>query len=338
MRLLLAALAVWLPAAAFAEGEIALVRRAVDEHILPGYAALSSATATLDQAARADCAPGSPDLRASYDAAFDAWMGVSHLRFGPSEIDNRAFALAFWPDERGATPKTLAGLIADADPIVDDPAAYGEVSVAARGFFALEMMLYDPQFTESDPDYSCRLIRAIAGDIALTAAFIETDWKEGYAELITSPGQENPIYFTELELLQALYNALMSGLEFTADRRLALPLGTFERPRPTRAEARRSGRSLRNVAHSIEATGDLAEILAGDLPPARRAPLAEAIGHAEREAAGLGDPVFAGVETPTGRLRVEILQQAVNGIRDAARTVIGPALGVSQGFNSMDGD
>lgn len=31
MRLLLAALAVWLPAAAFAEGEIALVRRAVDE-------------------------------------------------------------------------------------------------------------------------------------------------------------------------------------------------------------------------------------------------------------------------------------------------------------------
>ncbi|HBR37591.1 MAG TPA: peptidase M75, partial [Sulfitobacter pontiacus] len=55
--------------------------------------------------------------------AFDAWIAVSHLRFGPSETDNRAFALAFWPDSRGATPKTLAGLITDADPVGRDPQA-----------------------------------------------------------------------------------------------------------------------------------------------------------------------------------------------------------------------
>lgn len=79
----------------------------VQGHVLPGYRALSTTAADLEQAAAADCSPESPELRAAYGAAFDAWVGVSHLRFGPSEVDDRAFALAFWPDPRGSTPKAL---------------------------------------------------------------------------------------------------------------------------------------------------------------------------------------------------------------------------------------
>jgi len=42
-----------------------------------------------------DAARGEVD--AAYHVAFDAWMSVSHLRFGPSEADDRAFAIAFYP-------------------------------------------------------------------------------------------------------------------------------------------------------------------------------------------------------------------------------------------------
>ena len=59
---------------------------------------------------------------------------------------------------------------------------------------------------------------------------------------------------------------------------------------------------------------------------------------AQTLAIALHDPVFAGVETPGGRLKVEILQQAIHAIRDAALTEISPALGVSLGFNAADGD
>lgn len=332
-------LALWPLAAAAAGGDdLDLVAKAVDVQILPGYQTLAAAAAELDAAAAEDCDPEGETLRDAYNSAFDAWIGVSHLRFGPSEMDNRAFALAFWPDDRGASRKTLAGVIREEDPMVDDAESFGNVSIAARGFFALEMMLYDGSLSEADPGYSCRLVRAITRDIATTAAAIEADWDPAYAELILHPGPENPIYLSDLEALQELYKALMTGLEFTADSRLGRPLGTFEKPRPKRAEAWRSGRSLRNVQISIAATSALAEILASDVPEETRAPLNVAIERAGRLAGRLNDPVFTGVETPTGRLRIEVLQQAVNDVRDASQAVIGPALGVSQGFNSLDGD
>ncbi|MEM6371485.1 MAG: imelysin family protein [Pseudomonadota bacterium] len=96
------------------------VRAIVQDHILPRYETLAMQTAGLAQSAVRDCSPGSTDLVAAYHGAFDAWVEVSHLRFGPSEQADRAFALAFWPDPRGSTPKAPATLIRDADPIVDD--------------------------------------------------------------------------------------------------------------------------------------------------------------------------------------------------------------------------
>jgi uncharacterized protein len=318
--------------------EIAVASLAVEGQILPGFGALAEKAEELKAAAAADCSPEAASLRQAYHATFDAWMDVAHLRFGPSEADNRAFALAFWPDSRGATPKTLAGLIAAQDPIVDNPEDFARVSIAARGFFALDAMLYDESYAAEDPDYACRLTQAIAADIARTTGEIDAAWDPDYAAILTQPGPDNPVYFSGQESVQELYKALLTGLEFTADQRLGRPLGTFERPRPARAEAWRSGRSLRNVELSVAATGELAGLLASGLPEERRAPLEIAIERALRLAGRLDDPVFAGVEDPTGRLRVEVLQQSVNDVRDAAEAVIGSALGVSQGFNSLDGD
>ena len=52
----------------------------------------------------------------------------------------------------------------------------------------------------------------------------------------------------------------------------------------------------------------------------------------------LDDADFAGVATPEGRLKLEILQNAVRGVRATALTEMAPALGVGIGFNSQDGD
>jgi uncharacterized protein len=336
-RLLIVLAFSW-PLAAAAQQDLAIVHKAVEEHVLPGHRTLAKEAAALDAVAARDCAPQSATLRKAYNATFDAWMGVSHLRFGPSESENRAFALAFWPDSRGATPKTLAELIATEDPIVDDPEAFSGVSIAARGLFALELMLYDESLSATSPDYACRLTRAIAHDIARTTEAIQAAWNPAYADILMKPGPDNPVYFSEREALQELYKALMTGLEFTADQRIGRPLGTFERPRPTRAEAWRSGRSLRNVTLSIEATGALAQILASTLGEAERTTLNTAIAEALEEADGLEGPIIESVTDPAGHLRVEVLQQSVRTLRTASQSTIGVALGVSQGFNSLDGD
>lgn len=337
MRIAVILTVLGLPFGASAEGKSEIIAAIVDSHVLPGFERLAVETRALDAAAQATCDPEDADLRARFGSAFDAWIGVSHLRFGPAETDNRAFGVSFWPDTRGAIPKTLNGLIAAEDPVVRDPGAFATVSVAGRGFYALEFLLYDPAFAPGDAEgYSCELLHAVTADIARTAAAISDDWTNAHAAVILSPGPGSP-YQDEDEALRALYTALTTGLEVTSDARVGRPLGTFERPRPKRAEARRSGRSLAHVVLSLEALRELGVMLASPVPEdADR--LDAAFVAALDSAARLDDPVFAGVSDPQGRFRVEVLQQRIDEIRIAAGETIAPSLGISAGFNSLDGD
>ena len=310
----------------------ASVESAVETQILPGYAAFAARTDQLAQAAVETCDRDA--LRPAWNEAFDAWLGVSHIRFGPVEEGGRAVAIAFWPDTRGATPQALSKLIEARDESIASPEGTAQLSVAARGLYALEYLLYDPQF-ETGGDYACRLTAALAGDLARIAANVDHEWRDGFAATVLSAGEPgNAVFLGPDEAAQAMFTSLMTGLEFTADQRLGRPLGSFERPRPTRAETWRSGRSLRNVQLSLEALHDFALSLA-DAP----LPLTEAaFARATELAAQLDDPVFAGVAEPQERLKVEILQQAVRAARDAAGAELGAALGVGTGFNSADGD
>lgn len=330
MRKLIAALAVCV--ATQATAEMPDLRAIVDDYVLPGYEALATDSATLAAVAEKECAPDSPALRAAYHDAFDSWVKVSHMRFGPSEQGDRAFALAFWPDSRGATPKALATLIRDADPVVETADGFATVSVAARGFYALEFLLYDPDLGVADASgYHCALVRAVTKDIARNASAILGGWRDGYADLMAEPG--NDTYRSETEAAQQLFTALSAGLEFDADTRLGRPMGTFERPRPNRAEAHRSGRSLRHVILSLESMRRLAALLSGG-DPALDADFDRTISRAR----DLDDPVFAGVSDPQGRFRVETLQQEIRSIRQRLAEELGPRLGIAAGFNSLDGD
>lgn len=310
------------------------VREAVEDHALPAFAGFTAGARALADTAAQDCTAEA--VRPAFHAAFDAWLGASHLSFGPVEQQGRNLAIAFWPDTRGMVPAALARLIADEDAAVDDPDAFAEVSVAARGLFALEHLLYDPAYEGyADGSYTCRLVAATATDLARMAAEVETEWRETEAPLLLDPaGSADRRYLSEKEVQQQFYTALQAALEFDADTRIARPLGTFDRPRPTRAEARRSGRSLRNVTLSLEALRDLARALSDQPIPVTEAAFATAL----ETAADLDDPVFAGVEDPAGRLKVEILQQRIDAVAAAVAGEIGDQLGVTEGFNSADGD
>lgn len=308
---------------------LAGVPEAVTQQILPGHAAFSAATRALDRAAAADCTPDG--LRAPWNAAFDAWMAVSHMRLGPAETEGRALAIAFWPDPKGTGARVMARMMQDADPALTDPARFAEVSIAARGLFALERLLHDPAFAG---DYACALTRATAADLARMAADLEADWRTDFAPLILSPGAPgNTRFLTEAEARQALFTQAVTGLEFTADQRLGRPLGSFDRPRPERAEARLSRRSQRNVELSLAALERLALALVPDSPRTRAG-----FAQVRRQAARLDDPALDGVADPARRLKIEILQQRMHALRDTMLTEVGGALGVSVGFNAADGD
>jgi predicted lipoprotein len=320
-----------------ANAQTTIIDDIVDEHILPRFQTLAETSAHLATTAQNDCAVTSQALQNAYSDAFDTWVRASHLRFGPTEVDDRAFALAFWPDSRGATPRSLTTLLTEQDPVIASPEDFAQVSIAARGFYAMEFLMYDETLSNmGDEDDRCTLVQTVTTDIATTSAAILEGWQTDYAARLKSPDTSST-YRSDEEVLQELFKALVTGLQFTSETRLGRPLGTFERPRPTRAEAWRSGRSARHVELSLAVLNDLAFRLSSD-----NAELSERIETSFEVAATLlselDDPIFAGVGDPQTRFKVEVIQQSIYNIQAVVRDELGPTLGVAAGFNSLDGD
>ena len=320
LRALLITLTLATPAAAD-------VAETVRDHILPGYAAFDAAAAAL-ATATATC--DAEVIKPAFHAAYDAWMGVAHLRFGPVETNGRALAIAFWPDPKSLGAKAQRALMLG-DPALLEPARFAEQSVAARGLAGLERLLYPSQALPAEP---CPLIRATAADLASMASAISTDWQTSYADtLLTAGNPTNTTYLTPVEARQALFTQLASGLEFTADSRIGRPMGTFDTPRPERAEARASARSLINIRLSLKS---LRQMVATLDPNATKTQAG--FDHAIDVANALDDPTLAGVSDPAIRLKIEILQQSISTLRSTILTELAPAMGVGIGFNAQDGD
>ena len=300
----------------------------VQDHILPGYQAFADATAALSAKATQDCT--APALQPEFHAAYDAWVGVQHLRFGPVEQDGLGLSIAFWPDPKGSGAKAQMGLLIG-DPAALTPESFADQSVAARGLTGLERLLYPKAPLPADP---CALIRATAADLAHTAALIRDLWVDGYADVMLTAGEAgNTSFLTRSEARQVLFTQIATGLEFAKDQRLGRPLGTFEKPHPERAEALASGRSLRNLVLSLQAMRAMVVTLTPDAP--------RTLAAFDRTIAlglDLDDPVFAGVATPDARLKVEILQQSVSATVASVLNELAPELDVGIGFNAADGD
>lgn len=348
-RCLAAVLVLVAAPAAAAEADVdhaAIARTALDEVILPGFERLTNATRTLQAEADAACSgDGAIDaepVKDAYGRAFDAWIGVEAFRFGPAEEGNARFAMAFWPDTKGATPRTIETMVSDEDPVVDDPAAFRDVSVAARGLFALDYLLFDPDAEPIEAGgYRCRLLKAIAHDMVTTASGMLDRWHDPWSGILTSAGDEdNPVFFAPEESTKTLYSALTESLQADIDLRLGRPMGTFERPRPRRAEAWRSGRSLHNVRESLEALrAYAATVFEPALPPRHADPVDGSFNAALAAVDRVqGEPIDVAVATVQGRVRVEALQSAVRRVQEEIAEHVGPPLGVTSGFNSMDGD
>jgi predicted lipoprotein len=319
-RRMLAALCLTVTLAGPSAADVADV---VQDHALPGYHRLTRATEAL--AAFDDCAVD--PLRSAWNDAFDAWLGVAHLRLGPVEDDGRVLAIAFWPDPKGIGARQMAQLLKDADPAVLKPDHVGELSVAVRGLFGMERLLYaDPPLPDA---YACALTHALADDLARVASEIEQGWQDGFAAALTLPGPGKR-YLNDTETRQALLTALITGIEFNADTRVGRPLGTFDKPHPERAEARASGRSQHNIIQSLTALRAMAHTLHGEIPQTDAA-FDRAIAQAE----GVD---LARVDDPQVWLKAEILGQSIRAIRDAAMAEIATVLQVGVGFNAADGD
>lgn len=257
------------------------VADAVNFHVMPRMAQLQATTESLSKAAIADCTAESPYLRQAFDDAFDAWLNVSHLLFGPMQSHTRRDSFT--------------------DPDSD-----------TQGFYALEQMLFAPEETLTS-DARCTALQEMTADLAQKAAEVVSGWQVWAVEVNNAAGVRAPTYRDRAVMAQ-LVTAVQDGLLDTVDVRLALPLGTVEAPQPMLAEARLSQRSQRHIWLSISSMAELSDILSQDQPKLQ-AELAQLFEAALGATIATYDPVLEGVSDPARRAQWVETQQALSVIK-----------------------
>ncbi len=347
-------------AAAAAEADFARVNESLAlGHAAERYRRLSGAAADFGAAARASC--GSPPPReldgaaAAWHAAMDAWMSVEHVHHGPIELHMRRFRLHFWPDRRGRGGRQIQALLAGPDAARASPETLRSASVAVQGFPAAECLLFDARLranleSGAEGDSACRLLVAIADNLADMSARLSSEWSaEGAAfpREIREAGSEGSRFASHRDATAEFVRGAHAALQVMAEMKVDRVMGKSpESARPRRAESWRAGRSLRNLVLNLEAIQAMYE--GGDGPGLRRllepshADLAGLLSRAFRQtletARSIRPPLSRAVVDPAARDGLARLSAQLRGLVALVGGKAAPALGAPLGFNALDGD
>lgn len=309
-----------------------------DRHILPAYQRLAEATANLNEAAQQNCEK--ENLKEKNKAAFIAWQGAQHIRFGPVQFFSREHRYAFWPDKRGVVSKQLKKLIQDIK-LDGNDFDISKKSIALQGFSVLERLLYkDSKLDDKD----CFLVKAIAKNLFYMSKGIVEDWTAGndpYLQYFIHPNSKNLIFKNNAELASQILNSLYTQLELVVKQKIDLPLGSdLKKARSKSAEAWRSESALSAIHANLNASYELylctfSKELTGD-------PLMHDIGSSfERVFSSLEKieiPLAEAIKNVQQRKHVEGLRAAVENTKNLITRDMAEKLELSVGFNSLDGD
>lgn len=303
--------------------------------------------AELHQACSGKATSTSPQITKAFDDVVLAWSGLSFLRFGPLVQDNRYERIFFWPDPRGLVYKQTVSLLKENTPrTAQDVSSY---SVAVQGLPALEYLLFAQeglvQQHAIEDSARCDLAGAIAANLQNQAQRLKEQWSSDgdFGKLFVEPGQTNPVYRTTIEVNNELIKAVSTGLQFVMQVQLAPALKSEQQAVDVRRlPFWRSGVSPLYVSGQLQGMKQL--ILAANYQQTTREPswVVDALASELERAAQVSKRLAIADQQ---RMQQGPLYQGLHLVSLVATNAkllleqdLAPALGVSIGFNALDGD
>jgi predicted lipoprotein len=289
----------------------------------------------------------------------DAWIPLQHVHTGPAALQTRIDRIYFWPERKNAVAKQLAALLQSGDAVALAPERFATASVAVQGFPALQLLLYDGGdparlFLSGDSAaaFRCAYGTAVARNLKTIAGQIVEGWTAAVTTMAAVPAGSGSAYglrASPKETAQQMFTDLLTLFQLVGDLKLALPLGlSLDKPKPKLAESWRSGRSLRNVELNLEsaramygkdrASGFRSLMPGGSDSDDLDEEIVEAFAEASSSLAAIPMPLDAAVADSSGRPEVEALLADVRHVRDLLGQKLPAAIGLSVGFNALDGD
>ncbi|BCJ91508.1 hypothetical protein IZ6_22430 [Terrihabitans soli] len=318
----------------------AVALRVIEEFAEPRYAALLTRAQAQREAWTTFCAADPSEdnfnqLTLQFVEAVNAWSGVEILRYGPVSEDFRYERIAYWPERKNDVQRGLQKLLSENDVLT--PEGMRAKSVAVQGLSALERLLYDNDNRASllakgaGGKRRCAAGLAIAGNLENIAKDIVGAWP-AVKEQMKVAGSTIP-----REAVTRFATDLLTIYQVTGDLKLDAPMGkTPAESKPKSAQWWRSGLSSQTLALNLQSAADLSWIILG--PGDEGTNVVAVIETAQRLADNLPLPLSEMVTDQVQRRNIFLLRDAVRGARDLSGTYVPPALGITLGFNSLDGD
>lgn len=320
--------------------------------VLPVFDRLAEATShftkVVDEFIAAPDGTSIELLKTGFHNLADAWALAQQFRVGPLAQEQRAERFAYWPERRNVVEKQLNLLLAGKGEEGLQADQFANISVAVQGLPALERILYaDDQgrlLLEGDQSGRRRaIVLAIAQNLQTIAADIQKTWLENLKDPIKAA---NSFATNPNEGVAQSYTNLLTILQIVADQKIGTPLGGADvaDAKPKAAEQWRSGRSLTNIRLNLEtakasvtASGGFVELLQPDQIDLRNA-ITKAFDDALAAVKPLTQNLSTVVSDHERRKSLTALLVKVNHLRDLLRQQMPPAIGVTLGFNELDGD
>jgi predicted lipoprotein len=287
-------------------------------------------------------------VRAGYNQLADVWAQAQTIKMGPISLFLRSERFAYWPEARNATTRALETLLASRSPASLSPETLATNSVAAQGLTALERLLYDG----ADPAMALRAPGAagawrvevglgISRNLALIAQDVLNDWTapNGVRAAIAANRGWNNLFASGTEAATLLLTDLVGAFRVMHDLKLLPVLGeSIDVARPQMAEAWRSRRPARNLQLNLLAARDMERVFARGMRAQQQAPIDALFVAAERAINALPADMGEAAADPRRRQLVVNAERATRAVQVKIAEVLPPALGITLGFNALDGD
>lgn len=316
--------------------------------IAPRYENFALAATALETDMAAYCADPASGMISTLQSAWQdtmlAWQGVTIVRIGPAEEQNRRFRIQFFPDPNNAVFNNVSSLLNDAQPI--DEARVSNSPVGAQGLPALEYLLFELGGLDdaTDGPRRCGLAVAITENLDTMAQELSAAWALN-GQLQSDFATGSGTFMDRTEVLTGILESLAQETEFVADEKVTRPQQTG----PLTTESFRSEFSRENLEVNVAAIRAFLDRGPADTDYGFRDYLRRA--HDSESIADQLDAQLAQAETGIDALNSSlesILMGTSTGDIDTIRTSLqdladlfidaAVAADVNLGFNNQDGD
>jgi predicted lipoprotein len=331
----------------------AVMQKAVDDFIRPGYRNMHDSASRLTVAMKSLCAAPSDDTLKSAKTAFadtvKNWSVIEIVEAGPVIEKNRFEHILFYPDRKGIGLKQVQALIAKADDKDATVEGVASKSVALMSLTALEYVLYgtgSDTLVKDKDGFRCRYGAAIAGNIENVSKELTGAWEDpnGIQKSWKNPGKESQDFMDGKEAATALLGVLVHGAENVRDQRLeSFYKGDVSAARPKMAIYRRSGNTWTAIDGNLKGLQALWQKagMADLLPPDKRDIVGKIDGLLKTlvaTAPTVNPDIEAAIASEAERAKIDTLRNESRDLTTDFSDGYGGAMGLSAGFSFADGD